>query len=1074
MSDLPYATRDRNLLIGILALQMDFVDRDQLITALNTWVLKKDRSLDQILLDSGAIDEGARQALLPLVDRYLSRPQPTDQISDSAQDDVEATLREIIDSMRDGETNEVVARQSTRPDGQSVADDQIDKTLPVPRRHDSLSNFRYSILRPHARGGLGKVSVALDQELNRQVALKEIQDHHADDLPSRARFMMEAEVTGRLEHPGIVPVYGLGIYENGRPYYAMRLIKGETLKDAIARFHSPTSKLTKASFRSIEFRQLIGRFIDVCNAIHYAHSRGILHRDLKPGNIMLGAFGETLVVDWGLAKIIGRQPVEERSEEPTLRINSDSGSAPTQFGSAIGTPGYMSPEQAEGRVDQLGPATDIYSLGAILYCLLTGGSPIRQADLASMLQEIRTGTFSPPSDHQPAAPAALEAICLKSMAVDPQSRYASARQVADELEHWLADEPVVAYREPYSMRAGRWCRRHQATCAALLVGTFAIGLAGATWQIDRHNRLADIRSRATTGMLAGNASSQAGNFELATTQYAEALGLCRHQPQLAQLGDQLQRRTEQIERYRRFTQLAGPALTTAAHGFQMRFSARDVNKLCLDALNTFDVVDNPDWHHRLVEGPFTDIQQDTVKDQVVELLIVAAMQIALRDSGDDAGIERTEQALQLLDQAAGLRDPSLAIWALRWRFHRRLGNDAEAERAMTEMQNTPMQTANDYYLMGSITLNILKDPQAARNLYLQAVKLVPNHYGAHFGLFLCASEVETLGSRPQQLVHLTTCLVQNPDPDLFYFRGMMNFGEANYKMAHLDFDAAVQLKPDYAMGYFYRGRMAIAGDNDWKTAESDFDSAAKYAPDTGAIFHWRSIARAKNGDHRGAVVDAERSFELDGDALGCYYAARGYAQAALAVSDDPEVDQQERSSLLERYQLRAIEILQHGIDQEFSGISRLGPGSDFDPLWRLPQFRQLLAPVLFSTTDGPAAFPEGWPEGIYEFVSQLLDRDQFAEASDFAAYFEPLEPTSALTAYNLACVHGIILNALAAHESPPTEINQQQASNHRRLAIDALGKSIKLGFQDRQHIENDPDLASLRQTPEFKQMIDGI
>src|SRR5262249_47445296 len=142
--------------------------------------------------------------------------------------------------------------------------------------------------------------------LHREVALKQIQDRHADNQHSRNRFLLEAEVTGGLEHPGVVPVYGLGRFADGRPFCAMRFIKGDSLKVAIGRYYETDHATIGPGDRSLQFRKLLSRFIDVCNAIAYAHSRGVLHRDLKPGNVMLGPYGETLVVDWGLAKVIGR------------------------------------------------------------------------------------------------------------------------------------------------------------------------------------------------------------------------------------------------------------------------------------------------------------------------------------------------------------------------------------------------------------------------------------------------------------------------------------------------------------------------------------------------------------------------------------------------------------------------------------------------------------------------------------------------------------------------------------------------------------------------------------------------
>ena len=335
---------------------------------------------------------------------------------------------------------------------------------PASRPAATAGASRFRIVRTHAKGGLGEVFIAIDEELHREVALKEIQSHRADHPESQLRFRFEAEVTGGLEHPGIVPVYGMGQYPDGRPYYAMRFIHGESLREAIKRYHA----IEDPARRGFELRQLLGKIVAVCHAMEYAHSRAILHRDIKPHNIMLGPFGETLVVDWGLARSIdgdGRGDPHAASAHVTpLRPRSGSGTAMTRLGSVIGTPQFMSPEQASGEVERLGPASDIYSLGATLYCLLVGEAPSRRSDATT---KVREGQIPTPRQVRRDIPKALEAICLKAMAPRPEDRYPSARALADDIERWLADEPVSVYREPLAARAGRWARRHK----TLVVGT---------------------------------------------------------------------------------------------------------------------------------------------------------------------------------------------------------------------------------------------------------------------------------------------------------------------------------------------------------------------------------------------------------------------------------------------------------------------------------------------------------------------------------------------------------------------------------------------------------------------------
>jgi tRNA A-37 threonylcarbamoyl transferase component Bud32 len=463
-----HAAADRNLLFGILALQMDFISRDGLVEAMHAWVLDKARPLGHILRNQGRLTPERLQLLEGLVAEHLKAHGGDPQRSLAAVSPLSSVAHDLR-SLGDGYLEaSLTLAGAARPAGQETT---------IDRRPDG-PGVRYRILRPHARGGLGEVFVAEDTELHRQVALKEIQAEHAHDPHRRGRFLLEAEITGGLEHPGVVPVYGLGQFTDGRPFYAMRFVKGDNLKEAIDRFHRAGTAGRDPGERRLELRQLLGRFVDVCQAVAYAHSRGVLHRDLKPGNIMLGKYGETLVVDWGLAKAVGRPEGAGAGEEATLRPSSGSGEGATQAGSAVGTPAYMSPEQAEGRLDQLGPATDIYGLGATLYALLTGQAPFPGREHGDVLAKVRRGQIIPPRRLQPAVPVALEAICLKAMALRPQDRYATALELAADVEHWLADEPVAAYREPLAARLGRWARRHPARVAAAAAAFLVALLAG--------------------------------------------------------------------------------------------------------------------------------------------------------------------------------------------------------------------------------------------------------------------------------------------------------------------------------------------------------------------------------------------------------------------------------------------------------------------------------------------------------------------------------------------------------------------------------------------------------------------
>jgi WD40 repeat protein/serine/threonine protein kinase len=389
---------------------------------------------------------------------------------------------------------------SAQPSG----DPNTTGTVPLPDDPVALT-ARYQVARRHARGGLGEILIARDQVLHRDVALKLLQPERAHNPDSRQRFFREAEITSQLEHPGIVPVYGFGQVGDGSPVYAMRFIRGQTFLEAAERLHA-TERNTRE--HRLAFQQLLQRFLSVCNTIGYAHSRGVLHRDLKPSNILLGEYGETLVVDWGLAKAVEdrgqRTEVRGQTEGPAAvpdgaRAETPEGVDPTQAGTVIGTPAYMAPEQAAGDWEQVGIASDVYSLGATLYVLLTGQPPFRENRIGDVLDKVRRGDFPPPRERNRHVPPALEAVCLKAMAQRPENRYPSALALAADLQNWLADEPVSARREPLAVWLRRRIARHPTAVTVavvtVLLGTLAAWLFAVVERERSERKFAEFSSR---------------------------------------------------------------------------------------------------------------------------------------------------------------------------------------------------------------------------------------------------------------------------------------------------------------------------------------------------------------------------------------------------------------------------------------------------------------------------------------------------------------------------------------------------------------------------------------------------
>ncbi len=463
--------RDASLLFGVFAVQFKKISPQQLHEVAALWQKDPSRELSRMLVESGYLTEDDYNHIRRLVDdaRTAHEGDPSAALKTfGGQRMLDETYRDVITLSQDD------IRTVPMPEGAipGIPLDNIDAVSETPGRYTNQSEY--------ARGGIGRVLLVHDQHLGREIAMKELlpftdyvdESMRLEKSPVRqsmaliTRFLQEARVTGQLEHPSIVPVYELGRRRDGTLYYTMKLVRGRTLASAIREAETLPNRLA-----------LLSHFVDLCQAIAYSHSRRVIHRDIKPSNVMVGKFGETVVLDWGLAKVKDKKDEHASQIEETLktlRLPAAAAGHETHAGQVLGTPTYMPPEQAAGQIDRIDERSDVYSLGAVLYTLLTGKYPYDGENASDTLNKVLVGPPKPLLEVEPNAPPELAAICERAMQRDAEKRYKDAKDLAEDIIRFQTGALVTAHIYKFSDHLTRFVQRHKPALATAALFTVAL------------------------------------------------------------------------------------------------------------------------------------------------------------------------------------------------------------------------------------------------------------------------------------------------------------------------------------------------------------------------------------------------------------------------------------------------------------------------------------------------------------------------------------------------------------------------------------------------------------------------
>jgi serine/threonine protein kinase len=459
---------DSELITGVFVVQLGFGSAQQVMAAAAEWATRRAEglSLSDVLMQRGLIDADKRKMVEALSGRALQ--VNGGDVARTLQS-LSSGLKPLLSSISHSMVGDAKATKDSQPQADSLEGSENVSDEPIGRYDFETGPHRTT--EELGRGGIGRVVVVHDRYLGREVALKELLQEHTSNpaiatmrvVALEQRFLREARLTGQLDHPAIVPVFELGRRLDGGLYYTMQRVRGRTLHELLVQDRSLEGRLKH-----------MGAYVTVCHAIAYAHSRAVVHRDIKPQNIMVGQFGETYVLDWGLARVKGKK--DPRAQD--LKLAPDI-TGNVLEGGAIGTPSYMSPEQAEGRVEIIDERSDVWCLGAVLYEILTGTPPYTGVNPFDVLAKIAKQKVLPVRERVKYAPAELAAIAEKALQHKREDRYANAAEMAKDVEAWISGARVGAHEYTSWELLGRFARRNKIILSAASIATAVLLVAGA-------------------------------------------------------------------------------------------------------------------------------------------------------------------------------------------------------------------------------------------------------------------------------------------------------------------------------------------------------------------------------------------------------------------------------------------------------------------------------------------------------------------------------------------------------------------------------------------------------------------